>query len=92
MLQWIITKLISWYASPLVASTVQAVVVDLTKNGPELLEKAVFFVKEANNNKLENKWEYVSEKMLTECKGVGLSAVNTAIESAVSAVKMGLVK
>jgi hypothetical protein len=92
MLQWIITKLISWYASPLVASTVQAVVVDLTKSGPVLLEKAVTYVKEANDNKLENKWDYVYQRMLTECASAGKSAIGTAIEAAESAIKQGLVK
>ena len=92
MLQWIITKLLSWYASPLVASTVQAVVVDLTKSGPALLNKAVTYVKEANDNKLENKWDYVYQRMLTECASAGKSAIGTAIEAAQSAVAQGLVK
>jgi len=92
MWSWIMTTILSFLYSAEVAAATKAVVTDLTTHGLDLTTKAIALVKEANDNKLENKWDYVYQRMLTECASAGKSAIGTAIEAAESAIKQGLVK
>lgn len=84
MLQWIISKLLAWYAGPVAQQLITAGINDLVSTGKDLASTALQYAKEAQQNNLENKFDYVQEKMIAKFKEVSLSKVNTAIELAAS--------
>ena len=92
MLQWIIAKLVSWYAGPAAQQLITAGINDLVSTGADLASSALQYAKEAQQNNLENKFQYVQEKMMSRFQDAGKSALNSAIELAASAIKQGLVK
>ena len=92
MLQWIIAKLLAWYAGPVAQQLITAGINDLMSTGQDLASAALQYAKEAQQNNLENKFQYVQEKMMGRFQDAGKSALNSAIELAASAIKQGLVK
>ena len=92
MLQWIITKLLAWYAGPVAQQLITAGIDDLVSTGKDLASVALQYAKEAQQNNLENKFDYVQEKMIAKFKDVGKSKINTAIELAASVISQSMVK
>lgn len=92
MLQWIINKLLAWYAGPVAQQLITAGINDLVSTGQDLASAALQYAKEAQQNNLENKFDYVQEKMIARFKEVSLSKLNTAIELAASVVAAQLGK
>ena len=90
MIVWIISKLLALWANPAVATAVKATVSDLTSHGVDLAGKAIALAKEAQVNNLDNKASYVLSGLEKEFPEAGKSVLNTALESAASAVKLGL--
>jgi hypothetical protein len=92
MIQWLINVLLSWYAGPTAQKLIAAGIDDLVSTGKDLGAAALLYVKEANEKGMENKFQYVQDKMLEKFETVGKSKINTAIELAVSALSSGLTK
>lgn len=84
MLQWIISKLLAWYAGPVAQQLITAGINDLVSTGKDLASTALQYAKEAQQNNLENKFDYVQEKMMAKFSEVGKNKINTAIEMAAS--------
>jgi hypothetical protein len=84
MLQWIISKLLAWYAGPVAQQLITAGINDLVSTGKDLASTALQYAKEAQQNNLENKFDYVQEKMIAKFKEVSLNKINTTIELAAS--------
>jgi len=92
MLQWIIAKLVSWYAGPAAQQLITAGINDLVYTGADLASSALQYAKEAQQNNLENKFQYVQEKMMTKFADVGKNKINTVIEMAASVVAQSIGK
>jgi len=92
MLQWIIAKLLAWYAGPVAQQLITAGINDLVSTGQDLASAALKYAKEAQQNNLENKFDYVQEKMIAKFQDISKSKINSAIELAVSAIQQQLVK
>ena len=84
MLQWIISKLLAWYAGPVAQQLITAGINDLVSTGQDLASVALQYAKEAQQNNLENKFDYVQEKMTAKFSEVGKNKINTIIELAAS--------
>jgi hypothetical protein len=84
MLQWIISKLLAWYAGPVAQQLITAGINDLVSTGQDLASVALQYAKEAQQNNLENKFDYVQEKMMAKFSEVGKNKINTIIELAAS--------
>ena len=92
MLQWIIAKLLAWYAGPVAQQLITAGINDLVSTGQDLASAALQYAKEAQQNNLENKFDYVQEKMMTKFADVGKNKINTIIELAASTVAQSIGK
>jgi hypothetical protein len=84
MLQWIISKLLAWYAGPVAQQLITAGINDLVSTGKDLASTALQYAKEAQQNNLENKFDYVQEKMIAKFSDVSKNKLNSAIELAAS--------
>jgi hypothetical protein len=84
MLQWIIAKLLAWYAGPVAQQLITAGINDLVSTGQDLASAALQYAKEAQQNNLENKFDYVQEKMIAKFSDVSKNKLNSAIELAAS--------
>ena len=84
MLQWIISKLLAWYAGPVAQQLITAGINDLVSTGQDLASAALQYAKEAQQNNLDNKFDYVQEKMIAKFQDTAKSKINTAIELAAS--------
>lgn len=89
---WLISKLVSFYATPAVAKAVQAVVVDLTSHSMDLAQSALDLAKTAEGDGLKNKAAYVYKNLEKQFPDAGRSVLNTALEAGVSAIQQGLIK
>jgi hypothetical protein len=92
MWTWLLNLAMSFLYSDEVKALAQAGIQDLVSTGKGLAVSALKFSKEANDLNVENKFDYVQEKMLAEFSTVGKSKINTAIELAVSSLQQGLSK
>ena len=92
MWTWLLNLCMSFLYSDEVKALAKAGIQDLVSTGKDLAVDALKFAKEANEQNLDNKFDYVQEKMLANFKDVGKSKINSAIEMAVSALQQGLVK
>ena len=81
MLQWIIAKLLAWYAGPVAQQLITAGINDLVSTGKDLATTALQYAKEAQQNNLENKFDYVQEKMMTKFADVGKNKINNKAET-----------
>lgn len=84
MLQWIISKLLAWYAGPVAQQLITAGINDLVSTGQDLASAALQYAKEAQQNNLDNKFDYVQEKMIAKFTDVSKNKLNSAIELAAS--------
>jgi hypothetical protein len=90
MWQAIINMLLGWLYGETAKTLITSAISDVACAGKDLTLEAIKLVKDANDQNMDNKFDYVQEKLSEKFVEVGKSTLNSVIELAVTSVKNGL--